>query len=200
MSSDYKRWQVSLSLSSLPFTPLGNRGAWVTAPKDSYMVDLPSLMSLCSWCAVSQTVPSASFWKNLTTSFESVLAKVPDSVSYWIDLLFLARSSYQVLSLLILALEGEVCENDIRFLLLCSHQYLKLQLISELIPHWLGSSWPLPVWGESTSPRKKGCIHLLTVEGKEAKSLVQTPLPCCFPHSEAPVNTTCRSQLLLDLY
>lgn len=73
-------------------------------------------MSLCSWCAVSQTVPSASFWKNLTTSFESVLAKVPDSVSYWIDLLFLARSSYQVLSLLILALEGKVCENDIRFL------------------------------------------------------------------------------------
>lgn len=91
------------------------------------MVDLPQLSNLVFFrCTVALAAPSASFRRSLTTSFESVLAKAPHSVSDRVDLLFLARSSYQVLSPLILALESKVCENDIRFLLLHSHQYLKL--------------------------------------------------------------------------
>lgn len=55
----------------------------VTSPKDVYTVDLPRLSNLVFLVAL--TVPSASFSKNLTISFKSVLAKAPHSVSCWID-------------------------------------------------------------------------------------------------------------------
>lgn len=75
MSSDYERWQVSLFLLLLLFMSLRNHTPRVTSPKDIHMVDLPQLSNLVFWCTVAQTIPSYSFWKNLTTSFESVQAK-----------------------------------------------------------------------------------------------------------------------------
>lgn len=184
MSSDYRRWQVSLLLSWLPFTPLGKHAAGVTSSKGVYMVDLPQTSPVTSYVGALLHIFSLSLslcW-NLTSSFGSDFGNCVTFGELTVKPFYCLVHHTQCLTLFIPLLESKVWENYIWFLLLRFYQYLKLLIFSELISHWLENSLFQLLCSEGEQVQKrKALLIFLTVESRGSRAFSSNTSPMLFP-------------------
>lgn len=105
---------------------LSCQSVWVTTPKDIYMLDLPRLDNLVFLVHCCTKCPFGLIFKEFDNLIWICAGKEPTLSELLDRSVIFGCSSYQVQSPLILILENKACENNMIFLLLCSHQYLNL--------------------------------------------------------------------------